>query len=87
MTLIAATTPNSAKNELPVKAKTPKPIEVVRFAKKRVCPIFSIVICKASILSPCKAYSSWYLFKINIVFGTPITTINDGIIPEIMVIL
>ena len=55
---MAATTPNSAKNELPVKAKTPNPMDVVRFAKKSVCPIFSMVVCNANILLPCNAYSS-----------------------------
>ena len=51
ITFKAATIPNSTSNADPVKAKTPKPIEVVRFAKNKVLPTLDALSIKDSSLS------------------------------------
>ena len=43
MTLIAATIPNSTNKPDPVNAKTPKPMDVVKFAKNNVLPIIDVL--------------------------------------------
>ena len=87
MTFNAATIPNSTNSADPVNANTPKPMDVVKLAKNKVLPTLLALSIKETSLFCVMRYVSWYLFSKNIVFGTPITTINGGIKPESNVIL
>src|ERR1700722_9915736 len=71
--------PNSTKGWLRVEQNTAKPIAVVTLARKIEIPIFSIMVCRASILLPCLRNSVWYLLSNNIQLGKPITVIKGGI--------
>ena len=87
ITFKAATIPNSTNRAEPVKAKTPKPIEVVKLAKNNVLPTVEALSIKESSFDLPDRYVSWYLFNKKMTFGIPITTISGGINPDKSVIL
>ncbi len=87
MTLSAATIPNSTKRAEPVKANTPKPIDVVKLARNNVRPTVLALSTNEASLFFVMRYVSWYLFNRNMALGTPITTMRGGIKPDSKVIL
>ena len=60
---------------------TAKPIDVVILAKNNETPARCNARCKDAIFPLPLANSVWYLFKMSIQLGTPITIIKGGINP------
>src|SRR4051812_11680054 len=81
ITLMEAIKPNSNRMRFCIAQKTAKPIEVVKFAKKREMLVRSIAKCSDFNLLPVLVNSVWYLFRIKTQFGTPMTMISGGINP------
>ena len=76
--LIPATSPNSFKSALFVKAKTAKPMAAAILQNRVTIPILPTMFTMALSLSLSSKNAVWYLLKKYIQFGIPITTTSGG---------